>query len=203
MMSLYFARILKEQQRFERERGDLVATTDNLQSLTAAAEQASAAKADFVASMSHELRTPLNAVIGYSQLLLDDAREQCDDSIVRDLENINGAGTHLLQLVNDILDFSKIEAGKMEVYPTPDNLKHRLEEIARTVVPALTERKYELHAMLEEADFVIETDWAALSNAVKHILLGAASASAGGGLELSRSEEHTSELQSLMRTPYA
>src|SRR3546814_20816861 len=73
----------------------------------------------------------------------------------------------------------------MEVYPTPDNLKHRLEEIARTVVPALTERKYELHAMLEEADFVIETDWAALSNAVKHILLGAASASAGGVLELS------------------
>src|SRR3546814_18839616 len=39
--------------------------------------------------------------------------------------------------------------------------------------------------MLEEADFVIETDWAALSNAVKHILLGAASASAGGVLELS------------------
>src|SRR3546814_20452947 len=73
----------------------------------------------------------------------------------------------------------------MEVYPTPDNLKHRLEEIARTVVPALTERKYELHAMLEEADFVIETDWAALSNAVKPILLGAASASAGGVFELS------------------
>jgi signal transduction histidine kinase len=187
MMSLYFARILKEQQRFERELGDLVATTDNLQSLTAAAEQASAAKADFVASMSHELRTPLNAVIGYSQLLLDDAREQGDESIIRDLENINGAGTHLLQLVNDILDFSKIEAGKMEVYPTPDNLKHRLEEVARIVTPALGERKYQLHAALEEADFVVETDWTALSNAIKHILLGAASAPAGGALELTAS----------------
>ena len=76
MMSLYFARVLKEQQRFEREVGDLIATTENLQSITAAAEQASAAKADFVASMSHELRTPFNAVIGYSQLLLDDAEDQ-------------------------------------------------------------------------------------------------------------------------------
>src|SRR3546814_18193292 len=149
MMSLYFARILKEQQRFERELGDLVATTDNLQSLTAAAEQASAAKADFVASMSHELRTPLNAVIGYSQLLLDDAREQGDDSIVRDLENINGAGTPLLQLVNDILDFSKIEAGKMEVYPTPEQPKHRPEETALKVVPAMTKPKSNLHAQPE------------------------------------------------------
>src|SRR3546814_13807321 len=100
--------------------------------------------------MSHELRTPLNAVIGYSQLLLDDAREQGDDSIVRDLENINGAGTHLLQLVNDILDFSKIEAGKLEVYPNPDNLKHRLEEIEQTVVHALHERKYKPHPNKEE-----------------------------------------------------
>src|SRR3546814_17887471 len=138
MMSLYFARILKEQQRFERELGDLVATTDNLQSLTAAAEQASAAKADFVASMSHELRTPLNAVIGYSQLLLDDAREQGDDSIVRDLENINGAGTHLLQMVNDILELSKIEAGQLEVYTKQENLKNRPEKNTRRDGPAQT-----------------------------------------------------------------
>src|SRR3546814_10680514 len=152
MVSRYLARILKEQQRFERELGYRVATTDNLQSLTAAAEHASAAKADFVASMSHELRTPLNAVIGYSQLLLDDAREQGDESIVRDLENINGAGTHLLQLVNDILDFSKIEAGTMEVYPTPDTLKHRPEDITRTDLPALNERKTTPHHIPAEAN---------------------------------------------------
>ena len=184
MMSLYFARVLKDQQKFEREVGDLVATTENLQSLTAAAQQASAAKSDFVASMSHELRTPLNAVIGYSQLLLDDARDQGDRSIVHDLESINGAGTHLLTLVNDILDFSKIEAKKMEVYPTPDNLKQHLGEIARTVGPALADRNYAFEVDLDDADFLVETDWSALSKGINHVLLGAATAPGGGTLKL-------------------
>ena len=184
MMSLYFARVLKEQQRFEREVGDLIATTENLQSITAAAEQASAAKADFVASMSHELRTPLNAVIGYSQLLLDDAADQGDDSMARDLENIRGAGTHLLKLVDDILDYSKIEAGKLDVHSTRDNLKLRLSELERQVQDQLTERGYDFDADLGEASMLVETDWGAFAKAVKHILLGAATSPEGGKLTL-------------------
>src|SRR3546814_16360261 len=96
MMSLDFARILKEQQRFERELGDLVATTDILQRLTAAAEQASAAKAAFVASMRNDIRPPLHAVIGYSQLMLDQPRQPADDHILRDLKQHNREVQHLL-----------------------------------------------------------------------------------------------------------
>jgi signal transduction histidine kinase len=189
MMSLYFARVLKEQQRFEREVGDLLATTENLESLTAAAEQASAAKASFIASMSHELRTPLNAVIGYSQLLLDDAEEQGDESITRDLESINGAGTHLLKLVNDILDFSKIEAGKMDMFATRDNLKQRLEEIERTMRPILAERGYQFDMDVGQVDFLVETDWSALVKAMTHFLTGAATSPAGGELHLRASRD--------------
>ena len=184
MMSLYFARILKEQQKFEREVGDLIATTENLQSITAAARQASAAKSDFVASMSHELRTPLNAVIGYSQLMLDDARDEGNEEIVRDLENINGAGTHLLRLVDDILDFSKIEAGKMDVHLVRDNLGQRLSEIATTVGPALADRGYRYEANLDQANLTLQTDWNVVTKGVKHVLIGAATAAEGGLLRL-------------------
>ncbi len=93
--------------------GSLAANADNLMNLTAAAQEATLAKSNFIASMSHELRTPLNAVIGYSQILLDDAREDADEVFEEDVSRILGSGTHLLRLVNDILDFSKIEAGKM------------------------------------------------------------------------------------------
>jgi signal transduction histidine kinase len=193
MMSLYFARVLKEQQKFEREIGDLIATTENLQSITAAAQQASAAKADFVASMSHELRTPLNAVIGYSQLLLDDAEDQGDDSMAKDLESIRGAGTHLLKLVDDILDYSKIEAGKLDVNISRDNAKIRIEEVERQVRDPLEERGYVFEVELSDASMLAETDWGAFAKAVKHILLGAATSPEGGLLQLAASrhdEDH-------------
>lgn len=185
MMSLYFASVLKDQQKFESEVGDLIATTENLRTITAAAEQASAAKADFVASMSHELRTPLNAVIGYSQLLLEDAVDEKDEDSARDLEHIRGAGTHLLKLVDDILDYSKIDAGKFDIQVSSDNLGERLGEVTRLIEPYLAERSYALSTDFSRAGIVIETDWTALSKGVRHILMGAATSPDGGALHLS------------------
>ncbi|MBF0558464.1 MAG: response regulator, partial [Nitrospirae bacterium] len=77
------------------------------------AEDATRVKSDFLANMSHELRTPMNAIIGYSEMLVEDAEEIGQRKFVADLNKINFAGKHLLGLINDILDFSKIEAGKL------------------------------------------------------------------------------------------
>jgi signal transduction histidine kinase/CheY-like chemotaxis protein len=83
------------------------------QEAQAAAEAANATKSLFLANMSHELRTPMNAIIGYSEMLIEDAEDSGDAAVVADLEKIRGAGKHLLALINDVLDLSKIEAGKM------------------------------------------------------------------------------------------
>ncbi|MGY2047553.1 PAS domain S-box protein [Methylobacterium sp. JK268] len=82
-----------------------------------AAEQASRAKTDFLASMSHEIRTPLNGILGYTDLLLDDPALGAGQR--RQVERIHSAGAALLTIVNDILDFSKIEAGQVELDPQP------------------------------------------------------------------------------------
>ena len=81
-----------------------------------AAEQASRAKSRFLAHMSHELRTPLNAVIGYSELLLEEAEKQRLVQFQEDLRRIQNAGSHLLELITDILDLTKIDESRMPLH---------------------------------------------------------------------------------------
>jgi PAS domain S-box-containing protein len=80
------------------------------------AERANEAKSAFLANMSHELRTPMNAIIGYSEMLAEDAEDDGLDEMLIDLNKITAAGKHLLSLINDVLDLSKIEAGKMDLF---------------------------------------------------------------------------------------
>ena len=80
------------------------------------AEVANRAKSEFLANMSHELRTPLNAVIGFSEMIQAQSFGPIGNPQYLDyIEDIRGAGQHLLDLINDILDLSKIEAGKIDM----------------------------------------------------------------------------------------
>ena len=98
-------------------------------------EIASQHKSTFLANMSHELRTPLNAVIGYSEMLQEDAVDVGADGLVPDLKKVNAAGKHLLELINSILDLSKIEAGKMELHLEDFSVARMIEDIASMIQP--------------------------------------------------------------------
>jgi signal transduction histidine kinase len=137
MMALYYARIVASGAELESEMRGHLATAAALRHATAQAERAGAAKAEFVASMSHELRTPLNAVIGYSQMLLEDAADKDDDQSVQDLQRIHSAGQSLLRLVTEVLDLSKIEAGKMDLAPSVILVSDLLNQLADKHRPAL------------------------------------------------------------------
>jgi signal transduction histidine kinase len=136
MMALYYAKIQASQSELESEMRQHMATASELRRATEEAERAGAAKADFLAKMSHELRTPLNAVIGYSQILLEDAEDEKDVESIGDLTKIHDAGQHLLKLVNEVLDLSKIEAGKMELDLEETHLAELLGEIVGASRPA-------------------------------------------------------------------
>jgi signal transduction histidine kinase len=144
MMALYYAKIQASQTELESEMRQHMATASALRLATEEAELAGAAKAEFLAKMSHELRTPLNAVIGYSQILLEDAEDEGDSETTADLNKIHNAGQHLLKLVNEVLDLSKIEAGKMELDLEEADLGELLGEIVHAARPAAEKRGNEI-----------------------------------------------------------
>jgi signal transduction histidine kinase len=97
-------------QRLERDE-----EANRLRVAKEAAEEADRTKSGFLAMVSHELRTPLTTIIGYSEMLLEQAAADNLPQYSDDLKQVHTAGQHLLELINDILDFSKIEAGKLEI----------------------------------------------------------------------------------------
>ncbi|MDD2847724.1 MAG: PAS domain S-box protein [Desulfuromonadaceae bacterium] len=77
------------------------------------AQAANQAKSLFLSNMSHELRTPLNAILGFGQLLEGDPALNPDQ--LDSVQEITGAGSHLLELVNEVLDLARIESGRQEL----------------------------------------------------------------------------------------
>jgi signal transduction histidine kinase len=184
MMALYFANVFREQGEFQRELSSLVATADNMINLTAAAQQATTAKAEFIASMSHELRTPLNAVIGYSELLLEDIDEKEDAVFARDMERIHGAGIYLLRLVDDVLDFSKLEAGKMLSHASIGSPSEMIGKIISDITEHVSSNLYTLECDIEASREPLNADWQTLKKIIHHLICGIVADGAGGVLHV-------------------
>lgn len=158
--------------------------TVELEHAMIAARDANQAKSGFLAKMSHELRTPMNAIIGYSEILREDAEDDSDTATVEDLDKILAAARHLLGLINDVLDISKIEAGRMDLFVEEQSLPGLTEQVYSTVAPLVAKGANEFVIDCEPDVGVVRVDATKLRQILLNLISNAAKFTERGTITL-------------------
>jgi len=157
------------------------------------ANQANAAKSEFMSRMSHDIRTPMNAIIGMTAIAgryLDDR-----DHVADCLSKITVSSKHLLSLINEVLDMSKIESGKIELAEEEINLSDLIGNLVTMIRPSVQQKKQNLDVRIAniEHEHVIG-DSLRLQQIFMNILSNAVKYTPEGGnieLEINEKPAHT------------
>jgi PAS domain S-box-containing protein len=139
-----------------RDITDRVNYQTTLENARLLAEKSLRVKDVFLSNVSHEIRTPLNAIVGFTNLLEAEVK---DEKNLEYVGYIQLASRNLLELINDVLDFSKIEAGHVQLEKTATSLSGLVDSVSVLISQRAREKGigYEVE-LSPNLPRVIETD---------------------------------------------
>ena len=136
-------------------------------------QEANRIKGQFLANMSHELRTPLAAIMGYNELMQDEAQREDLATWLPRLKKMDIAANQLLTIISNILDMSKIEAGKIELVRRQFKLVEFVEELEQTIQPFVDKNNNKFTVELDPAIETIFADNVRLRQILLNVLQNA------------------------------
>jgi PAS domain S-box-containing protein len=146
------------------------------------AEESNRLKSSFLANMSHELRTPLIGILGYSEILMEDAK---DDLITEKASIIFKSGRRLLETLNFILDYSKLESEKIEVKFESIEVINAIKEIVNLHRPTAIKKNLELIFDTSVKEFYFKTDLKLFNSILNNLINNAIKFTTKGNVKIS------------------
>jgi len=159
---------------------ELVSYAETLRQSLRTAREASEVKSRFLASVSHELRTPLNGIIGFCQLLHDEAIGPVTTDQKGCLEDVLKCSNHLLGLINHVLDLTAIESGKVQFEVEAVDLAELLQDTIDSLGSIAASKEVDVRLHVEPGLETVVTDPARLRQVVMNYLSNALKFSVGG-----------------------
>jgi PAS domain S-box-containing protein len=149
-----------------------------------AALTASQAKSDFLAVMSHELRTPLNAILGYAELMLLGVPARLPAESLEQVERVQLAARHLLQMIDEILTLSRVEAGEESLTAEPYEFCNFLYETVALIEPQARSKKLDLRCETSHDELHVVMDGRKVRQILLNLLSNAVKFTAEGSVAM-------------------
>ncbi len=146
--------------------------------------EANRAKSEFLSRMSHELRTPLHSIIGYSDLICEEALQTRQPVLAKDAHNIRVAGHYLLTLIDDLLDIAKIDAGRISFSTTEFDIAFMIEQTLEAVIPQLKKNGNTLQTQIPVDIGLMRSDEKRVRQILLNLLSNATKFTRGGTITL-------------------
>jgi PAS domain S-box-containing protein len=153
----------------------------NLESSAEGLARLNRMKDSFLGMASHELKTPLTVIMGYSELLLTDLKDQLTESTAEMVESISTAAARLDTIIKDIVDVSLIDQKKMELAFDRVDINALIESAVREFRYFLMVRQQEIAIHLDPALPMIRGDQTRLMQLFSKILANAVKFTPDGG----------------------
>jgi signal transduction histidine kinase len=142
-------------------------------------------KSEFVATMSHELRSPLNIIIGYHELLLDNAFGPLNDRQRDPLRRADRSARELLDLISATLDLSRLEAKRIAVDVSDVEVAELVDEVGREYSSVLDRPALSVRWFAGNGLPVLHTDRVKLKMVLKNLVGNAVKFTDHGEVSLS------------------
>jgi len=153
----------------------------NLENSAAGLARLNRMKDSFLGLASHELKTPLTVIMGYSELLLTDMKEQLTEATGEMVQNISAAAARLDNIIKDMIDVSMIDQKQMELKLEQVDINALIEATVRELRFFLVLRKQEIATHLEKTLPLIHGDQTRLMQLFSNILGNAIKFTPDGG----------------------
>ncbi len=161
MLRAYFERVHAEEDRVNLARAE----AGRVQ-----AQEANAAKDQFLATLSHELRSPLNVMLGWTQML--GCGQVSANAAARGFDILERNVRLQAKLIEDLLDVSRIITGKLRIEKRRIDLATIVEAAVEAARPAANAKKVAVTATIEPSLFM-EADPQRLQQVVSNLLTNA------------------------------
>ena len=153
----------------------------NLENSAAGLARLNRMKDSFLGLASHELKTPLTVIMGYSELLLTDMKDQLTETTGEMVQNISAAAARLDNIVKDMIDVSMIDQKQVELKLAQVDINALVESAVRELHFFLALRKQEITTHLDKSLPMIRGDQTRLMQLFSNILGNAIKFTPDGG----------------------